>query len=144
MRHALKGKRRCRLHGGCSTGPRDWRANVAAMRAGRKSYIEERHAYGLKAPGGRPPGPRGKQARFQYLVEKVVAALPPAPIDKPLEQWSHGEILADGARSGLLRLRQFAQPPARALTARAGGHPTIAGLHKSVPVPMRDAVNGSE
>src|SRR6266567_318785 len=54
-RHALTGKRRCRLHGGCSTGPRDWRPSVAAMVAGRKRYIERRHALGLPAPGGRLP-----------------------------------------------------------------------------------------
>src|SRR5947209_1198857 len=53
-RYAMAGKWRCRLHGGCSSGPRDWRPNVAAMVAGRQRYIERRHAWGLKAPGGRP------------------------------------------------------------------------------------------
>jgi hypothetical protein len=53
---ALTGKRRCKWHGGKSTGPRNWRASVAAMVAGRKRMIERRHAMGLKAPGGRAKG----------------------------------------------------------------------------------------
>ena len=50
----LKGKRRCKWHGGKSTGPRDWRTSVAAMAHGRARYIERRHAWGMQAPGGRP------------------------------------------------------------------------------------------
>lgn len=81
--------------------------NVAAMRAGRKRYIERQHLLGLKAPGGRPPGPLWKRARFVWMVEQVVKHLP-APLDKPVESWSHAEILADGARHGLLRMRELA------------------------------------
>src|SRR5712691_6480196 len=55
---ALKGKRRCKWHGGKSTGPRTAEGmahTVAAMRWGRKRKIERLHAFGLKAPGGQPP-----------------------------------------------------------------------------------------
>ena len=45
------------------------------------------------------------------MVDQVVKALPVVPIDKPLEKWTRGEILADGARHGLLRLRQVAMRP---------------------------------
>src|SRR5947209_13654005 len=69
-RHALAGKRRCRLHGGLSTGPINWRPSVAAMMAGRERYIERRHAMGLKAPGGRLPNPE----RLQTLAQQAIAA----------------------------------------------------------------------
>jgi len=69
---ALKGKRRCKWHGGKSTGPRDWRASVAAMVAGRKRMIERRHAMGLKAPGGWPK--RGVTSEEAYS-SRVLADL---------------------------------------------------------------------
>lgn len=68
-RHALTGKRRCRLHGGLSTGPIFWHGNVEAMARGRKRYIEQLHAMGLKAPGGRLPGPEKMQARVAKTIE---------------------------------------------------------------------------
>jgi hypothetical protein len=46
-----------------------------------------------------------------WMVDQVVKALPVVPTDKPLEKWTHGEILADGARHGLLRLREVAMRP---------------------------------
>src|SRR5260221_14607635 len=62
-RSPLAGKRRCRLHGGCSTGPRTSRGmtrTVAAMVAGRERWVEQMRrakAMGLieKVPGGRLP-----------------------------------------------------------------------------------------
>jgi hypothetical protein len=66
---ALKGKRRCKWHGGKSTGPRDWRASVAAMVAGRKRYIERRHAMGLKAPGGRLPSAAKMMTTMDRAIE---------------------------------------------------------------------------
>jgi hypothetical protein len=66
-RHALAGKRRCRLHGGLSTGPQNWRPSVDAMVKGRKRYIEMRHAFGLAAPGGRLPGPE----RLQSMLSQI-------------------------------------------------------------------------
>jgi hypothetical protein len=38
---------------------------VEAMRRGRKRYIERRHAFGLKAPGGRP-------GRISYRLRRAV------------------------------------------------------------------------
>src|SRR5712691_8515888 len=55
---ALSGKRRCNWHGGKSTGPQTaegMRRSLTAMWWGRRRMIERRHAFGLKAPGGRPP-----------------------------------------------------------------------------------------
>jgi hypothetical protein len=66
---ALKGKRRCKWHGGKSTGPRDWRPNVAAMVAGRKRYIERRHAMGLRAPGGRLPSRATMMTAMDRAIE---------------------------------------------------------------------------
>ena len=75
-----------------------------------------RIAAGLPASAGRSyPGPRGKQARFLWMAEKVIATIPAGPLDKPLEAWSHGELLSDAARSSLLGLRAFVTK--RAITA---------------------------
>src|SRR5579872_4819955 len=63
-RYPLAGKRRCALHGGHSTGPRNWRASVGAMVEGRKRKIELLHRMGLRAPGGRPP--RGMTSTEAY------------------------------------------------------------------------------
>lgn len=70
-RHALSGKRRCRLHGGLSTGPIFWRGNVEAMARGRARYIERRHAMGLKAPGGRLPGPEKMAALLAKATPRL-------------------------------------------------------------------------
>jgi hypothetical protein len=69
----------------------------------------QRAALGLPLSAGRSyPGPRNKRKRLIWLIDKAVEAIPKGPVDKPVEQWSHGEVLSDGARHGLLRLRQFA------------------------------------
>jgi len=72
---ALKGRRRCKWHGGKSTGPRDWRASVAAMVAGRKRYIERRHEMGLKAPGGRLPSLANALRQMEQAIEIADAAI---------------------------------------------------------------------
>jgi len=109
------GKRRCRLHGGCSTGPRDWRANVTAMWWGRKRYIERLHAQGLKAPGGRPSGrwwkrPADERERILREMADTIDKLP-APPAKPIEQWSLPELLNDTARRGLIQLHGIISQP---------------------------------
>src|SRR5437016_2210105 len=55
-RAPIRGRRRCRLHGGRSTGWRGPRGAhwLAAITAGRKRWLARRHAAGLKATGGRP------------------------------------------------------------------------------------------
>src|SRR5215471_14842465 len=114
-RRSLAGKRRCRLHGGRSTGPRDWRANVNAMWWGRKRYIERRHAQGLKAPGGRPSGrwwkrPADERERILREMADTIDKLP-APPAKPIEQWSLPELLNDTARRGLIQLHGIISQP---------------------------------
>jgi hypothetical protein len=57
---AMKGKARCRLHGGASTGPKspEGKARVAAaMHEGRRQWIARLKAQGKKIPGGRKAGP---------------------------------------------------------------------------------------
>src|SRR5215831_3207092 len=114
-RRSLAGKRRCRLHGGRSTGPRDWRANVNSMWWGRKRSIEQRRAPGLKAPGGRPSGRWWKRAvdererilrSMADLIEKL-----PTPPTKSIEEWSLPELLNDTARVGLMRLHSIISQP---------------------------------
>jgi hypothetical protein len=41
------------------------------------------------------------------MAEKVIATLPAGPSDRPIEQWTHNELLVDGARLGLIRIREF-------------------------------------
>ena len=55
---AVKGKQRCKWHGGRSTGPRTTEGltrTLAAMKSGRVRKIEMRQALGLQMRGGRPP-----------------------------------------------------------------------------------------
>jgi hypothetical protein len=56
---AMKGKTRCRMHGGASTGPRrpEGKARVvAAMVKGRRRWVERMKAEGRRFPGGRKAG----------------------------------------------------------------------------------------
>ncbi len=58
---AVPGNRRCRFHGGMSTGPKtpEGKARVvAAMVEGRRRWVLEMKAAGRKFPGGRKPGSR--------------------------------------------------------------------------------------
>lgn len=58
---AIRGKTRCKLHGGMSTGPKtpEGKARVvAAMVEGRRRWVERMKAEGRKFPGGRKPGSR--------------------------------------------------------------------------------------
>jgi hypothetical protein len=58
---AVRGKTRCKYHGGMSTGPKSPAGKarvVAAMVAGRRRWIERLKAEGKKIPGGRKPGSR--------------------------------------------------------------------------------------
>jgi hypothetical protein len=58
---AVRGKTRCKFHGGMSTGPKtpEGKARVvAAMVAGRRRWVERLKAEGRKVPSGRKPGSR--------------------------------------------------------------------------------------
>src|SRR5712672_3598916 len=108
----LTGKRRCRNHGGASTGPGrlNYRPGVIAMWHGRKAYIARRHALGLRSPGGRPSGLRWKRAtddreRALVVIEDELSKLPASP-EGPVEQWSTPQLFNDDLRLSLLRQRQ--------------------------------------
>src|SRR5215831_11165451 len=115
---ALDGRRRCKWHGGKSTGPRTaaGMANtVEAMRRGRKRKIERLHAMGLKAPGGRPSGrwwkrPANERERTLRRMADLIEKLP-APPKKPIEQWTLPELLTDTARMGLVQLHGIISQP---------------------------------
>lgn len=83
---ALKGKRRCKWHGGKSTGPRTpegMARTVTAMVAGRKRMVEHRHAMGLKAPGGRAK--RGITSKEAYSSRVLADLLRQIEKDKARE-----------------------------------------------------------
>lgn len=117
-RYPLAGKRRCALHGGLSTGPRDWRPNVAAMVNGRKKYIEHCHALGLKAPGGRPRKlgkvatmvERAKTALIEQSAE-LRAAMPSDVMLRAVETLTPAEALGRSALSGLYQLIRIVEQP---------------------------------
>ncbi len=101
---ALKGKRRCKWHGGKSTGPRNWRASVGAMVAGRKRMIERRLAWGLRAPGGRPPRVPDwlRRAMIERAAQELGELDPEAVLDAPCPEFAE---LGDAERlAGLQRL----------------------------------------
>jgi hypothetical protein len=117
----MHGKRRCRNHGGCSTGPGarfDWRPAVAAMVAGRRAYIERRHSLGLKAPGGRKSGrwwrrPVSDADKALKLIDDQLDHLAPGPADRPVETWTDAELLGDFGRQGLLKARAIVMQPVK-------------------------------
>jgi hypothetical protein len=72
---ALRGSRRCRLHGGLSTGPttpEGMARTLAAMQAGRLRWLARLKAEGKPAPCGRKKGGRNLPAdeREQIAYEK--------------------------------------------------------------------------
>jgi hypothetical protein len=79
---AVKGKPRCELHGGKSSGPKSKEGlahTLAAMREGRKRYEERMKAEGRKCPWGFKKGWRKakeKEAAVKEAAAKL-AALPP-------------------------------------------------------------------
>lgn len=77
---------RCRLHGGLSTGPKsaEGKAAVArAMHAGRRLWIAQLKAQGLKIPGGRRPGADwftpAMKARAEQATESTPVQTHPNP-----------------------------------------------------------------
>src|SRR5262249_60630607 len=70
---ALDGRRRCKWHGGKSTGPRTaaGMANtVEAMRRGRERKNESPRPLGRKGPGGGPVGRGGEGAGQRRRAER--------------------------------------------------------------------------
>jgi hypothetical protein len=71
---AIRGKTRCKFHGGMSTGPKtpEGKARVvAAMVEGRRRWIERLKAEGRKIPGGWKPGSRLVRGPKQSAVVQL-------------------------------------------------------------------------
>jgi len=71
---AVRGKTRCKFHGGMSTGPKtpEGKARVvAAMVAGRRRWVERMKAEGRKFPGGRKLGSRLVGGAKQTVVVQL-------------------------------------------------------------------------
>ena len=68
---------------------------------------------GLKAPaGGRRRGrwyypARDERERVLRMIDDIIDNLPAPPTDRPVEQWTAAELLADNTRIGQLRLREI-------------------------------------
>jgi len=90
---AVRGKTRCKFHGGMSTGPKtpEGKARVvAAMVAGRRRWVERMKAAGQKFPGGRKPGSRVvkvAKANTAARERRVVVQLPKQYRHMSLEQF---------------------------------------------------------
>ena len=71
---AVRGRTRCKFHGGLSTGPKtpEGKARViAAMIAGRRRWAERMKAEGRKFPGGRKLGSRIVRGAKQTVVVQL-------------------------------------------------------------------------
>src|SRR6516165_971446 len=69
---AVRGSKRCRLHGGLSTGPttpEGMARTVAAMKAGRLRWLSRLKAEGKPAPCGRKKGGRNAPLEERRLAE---------------------------------------------------------------------------
>jgi hypothetical protein len=114
---ALKGKTRCKRHGGATTPhktPESHARSIAAKEAGFQRYVQRMRD--AKAMGiitempwqgwNRPKGlhtlaQRNMKEAAMAIIEKEIATLP--VVEKPLEQQTMGELLATNARKGLLK-----------------------------------------
>ena len=108
---ALRDKRRCKWHGGRSTGPRTpegMARTINALRWGRIRSIERRRALGLKVPGGRPS--RIPDWLRYALVEEAEKQLAGLDLDAirtarpPIDEMSEADQLPDLERYGLVLL----------------------------------------
>jgi hypothetical protein len=94
---AIRGRTRCKFHGGMSTGPKTpegMARTVAAMVAGRRRWIAQLKAQGLKVPGGRKLG-----SRLVKRSAPTAATPPPTPAVKLPKKYRHmtyDEFIAAG------------------------------------------------
>ena len=79
---AMKGKTRCRMHGGASTGAKTAEGKaraVAAMVEGRRKWVERMNDSGHKFSCGRKPGTEWKTAAMrkrEAIAEEVERVMP--------------------------------------------------------------------
>jgi hypothetical protein len=100
-RWPVKGKKRCRLHGGLSTGAKtpEGKARVlAALSEGRRRWIAQMKAEGKKFPWGRKAGyewttPAMREREIRGLRESAEnAVLPARPTRSELRMMSFEEL----------------------------------------------------
>ncbi len=108
---------RCRVHGGASTGPRTPAGKarvVAAMREGRRKWIERLHAEGKRAPGGRKPASARPSERLQKIAAKRAKRLTASREENRAR--AEGRTYRRAIREQVMRETQHAQanaqPPA--------------------------------
>jgi hypothetical protein len=106
---AVRGKTRCKFHGGMSTGPKtpEGKARViAALVAGRRRWVERMKVEGRKFPGGRKPGvrypkplpPQYRQMTVAEFLSATADTTPRIPVRLP-KRYRHmplAEFLARG------------------------------------------------
>jgi hypothetical protein len=71
---AMRGSKRCRLHGGLSTGPKTFEGKartVAAMVDGRRRLLEQLKAEGKQVPWGRKRGGVNRSAAERQLAQST-------------------------------------------------------------------------
>lgn len=117
--HVAVGRKRCRNHGGLSTGARVHRARPQLL-AARARWVEREHAAGRKARTGFAVTPlsviRARAAesdveRWVRMTEELMDLIPAAPADRPVEKWTAAELLSETARLGLLRVHELLSKP---------------------------------
>jgi hypothetical protein len=93
----VRGKTRCKFHGGMSTGPKtpEGKARVvAAMVAGRRRWLAQLKAEGRKFPGGRKPGSRVvKRSKAVTAAQKLTL---PVQLPKKYRHMTYDEFIAAG------------------------------------------------
>jgi hypothetical protein len=84
---AVRGRTRCKFHGGMSTGPKtpEGKARVvAAMVEGRRRWLARLKAEGKPFPGGRKPG-----SRIAKPPKVMAAAAKPTPAVRLPKKYQH-------------------------------------------------------
>jgi hypothetical protein len=89
---AVRGRTRCKFHGGMSTGPKtpEGKARVvAAMVEGRRRWLAQLKAEGRKFPGGRKPGTRIAKKPQPAAPSPTTAATNPTIAVKLPKKYQH-------------------------------------------------------
>src|SRR5690348_8069658 len=116
----VRGRTRCRLHGGLSTGPRVYRArDMSAAAAGRRRWLERMKrakAEGriAKIPCGRISGRRKGEpievSRARAMVKREMAKLP-ARMERPFAELNPPEMLEALTPKALCKMAEILDLP---------------------------------